>query len=81
MKELQDLTKRSLRDKPFSNVLGKIWTETPSSTPIKEIFTKLRVFKKNYNREIELDDITQLWDRERLGTAEPCMVTIQGKWT
>ena len=77
---IRDWTKESLREKPFSTVKGKIWTETPSSIPLDKIFTKLQWVKKNretygtemeetYGTEMEeLDDITQILSDEKLGT-------------
>ena len=70
--QIQDWTKESLREKPFSTVKGKIWTETPSSIPLDKIFTKLQWVKKNretYGTETEeLDDITQILSEGQLGT-------------
>ena len=68
LKQIQDWTKESLREKPFSTAKGKIWTETPSSIPLEKIFTKLRWVRKE--REIssvkilDLEDITHFWNED-----------------
>ena len=70
-----------MREKPFSTVKGKIWTETPNSIPLEKIFTKLCWVKKN--RETfgvvneELSDITELLS-EQQGIDGPVRILVQG---
>ena len=81
--QIQHWTKESLREKPFSTVKGKIWTETPSSIPLDKIFTKLQWVKKNretYGIEREkLDDITQILSGGQLGTNGTVRILVEGK--
>ena len=83
LEEIQMLTKQSLREKPFSTAKGKIWTETPSSIPLEDIYTKLRWVKK-HRRTFglvfeELTDVTKLLNEHQLGYCGPVRVLAVGK--
>ena len=73
----------SLREKPFSTTKGKIWTETPSCIPLKEIFTKLCWVKLNrLTYEVgmeELADVTHLLSEQHHGENRPKRILIEGK--
>ena len=68
--EIKKWTKESLRAKPFSTAKGKIWTETPSSIPLKKIYTKLSWLKKRKEDQVvvkeELLDINELLGEQQL---------------
>ena len=81
--QIRTWTKESLREKPFSTVKGKIWTETPSSFHFDRMFTRLQWVKKKretYGIETEeLDDITQILSEEKLGTNGTKRILVEGK--
>ena len=55
--------------KPFSSAKSKIWTETPSSIPLKKIYTKLNWLKRKEDQAVvkeELSDITELLGKQQL---------------
>ena len=82
IQQIERWTKESLREKPFSAVKGKIWTETPSSIPLEKIFTKLCWVTKT--RETygvvyeELTDIAHLLIEQQLVANGPVRILVQG---
>ena len=64
LQEIQGWVKQSLREKPFSVAKGKIWTERPSKIPLKDIYTNLRVVKKERKtsgtESTELPDLMEM---------------------
>ena len=69
IEEIKRWTKESLRANPFSSAKSKIWTETPSSIPLKKIYTKLNWLKRKEDQAVvkeELSDITELLDVQQL---------------
>ena len=72
LREIQGWVKQSLREKPFCMAKGKIWTERYSSISLKDIYTNLRVVKKERKTSgtetTELPDLTQMllkpWEQE-----------------
>ena len=46
--------------------------------PLKDIFTRLSLLKKNQTNPEELTDITQLLDERRLETSDPIIITVLG---
>ena len=78
VKQIQQWTKESFLEKPFSTAKGQIWTKTPSSVPLKQIFTGLQWLKKERDGQIvkseELSDITQL-----LNEQQPKQQELKGK--
>lgn len=81
LQDLQQWTRQSLLEKPFSWTQGKLWTETPSSRPLVDIYTELYIIhghkKKTrfpWERRAEnnaVSDITQLFGRVELPTDCP----------
>ena len=71
LQAIRKWTKESLLEKPFSTAKGKIWTETPSNTPLDEIYTKLCLLKKTRSKDTvkteELSEFTQLLIQENDG--------------
>ena len=84
LRQLKEWTKQSLREKPFSTAKGKIWTENPSSIPLKEIFTKLtwvKTCRKTHGLEaLPLCDITQLLNDEQLGVNGAVRILVVGEY-
>ena len=74
IEEIKRWTKESLRTNPFSSAKSKIWTETPSSIPLKKIYTKLNWLKRKEDQAVvkeELSDITDLLDVQQLKQQKP----------
>ena len=71
LQTIKEWTKESLLEKPFCTAKGKIWTETPSDTPLDEIYTNLRLVKKTRSKDTvkteELSEFTQLLSQENDG--------------
>ncbi len=72
LKNIQEWTKRSLRQKPFATAMGKIWTSTPTYMALEQIYTQLSLVQKERNaaateiRQVPLNDIIQLFSAEVL---------------
>ena len=69
IEEIKLWTKESLKSKSFSTAKGKIWTERPSSIPLKHIYTKLNWLKRKEDQVVvkeELSDITELLGEQQL---------------
>ena len=83
VQKLQEWTKQSLRDKPFSTLKGKIWTETPSTVSFQKIYTKLSYAKKSrepYGPVAEnLGDITEILEEQEFNQLSSIRILIQGK--
>ena len=83
LKQLQEWTKQSLKEKPFSTAKGKIWTETPSNIPLEKIFTKLRwveIDRKTHKvTYVNLPDITKLLSNPKLEGKGPVRILVIGK--
>ena len=84
LKQLQEWTKESLKEKPFSTAKGKIWTLTPSSIPLHKIFMKLRwveIDRKTHKvTYVNLPDITKLLSNPKLKGKGPVRILVTGKY-
>ena len=83
LRQLQEWTKESLKEKPFSTAKGKIWRLTPSNIPLHKIFTKLRwveVDRKTHKvTYMNLPDITKLLSNPKLKGKGPVRILVTGK--
>ena len=83
LRQLQEWTKESLKEKPFSTAKGKIWTLTPSSIPLHKIYTKLRwmeIDRKTHEvTYVDLPDITKLLSNPKLKGKGPVRILVTGK--
>ena len=65
IRDIKQWTRESLTEKPFSTAKSKIWTETPNSIPLGEIYTKPCVVKKERKidkvQPVDMVDITQIF--------------------
>ena len=82
LKDIQLVTRQSLRTKPFCLALGKDWTLRPSTLDIRKIYTNLswtRKHRKAYTVEEEdMKNITQILSEEQLGENGPVRILVQG---
>ena len=82
LNEIQELTKQSLRNKPFCLAVGKEWEEKQRKTDLRDIHTKLSWNRKHRKargfKQTELDDITQILNEEQLGEDGPVRILVQG---
>ncbi len=73
MKDIQEWTRQSLREKPFSTAKGKIWTLTPSHIPLETIYTQLNLVQKERDIDLvakeQLSDVSQLFDHKVMNMA------------
>ncbi len=79
---MQELTKQSLRERPFSTVMTRLWTDSPRKEPMEGIYTRLSVVKKH--REMcktstsGISDITQLLSEDHLSKDCPARILVKG---
>ena len=82
LNEIQELTKQSLRNKPFCLAVGKEWEEKQRKMNLRDIHTKLSWNRKHRKargfKQTELDDITQILNEEQLGEDGPVRILVQG---
>ena len=82
LNEIKELTKQSLRNKPFCLATGKEWEEKQRKTDLRDIHTKLSWKRKHRKasgfKQTELEDITQILNEEQLGEDEPVRILVQG---
>ena len=83
MNEIQELTKQSLRTKPFCLTIGKEWEEKQGKMDLRRIHTKLSWTRKQRKasgfKQTKLNDITQILSEEQLGENRPVRILVQGK--
>ena len=83
IRQLQEWTKESLKEKPFSTAKGNIWTETPKSIPLAKIFTKLRwveIDRKTHRvTYVNLPDITKLLSNPKIAGKGPVRILVIGR--
>ena len=69
-----------MKEKPFSTAKSIIWTETPGSIPLEEIYTKPRVVQKQRKMRsietVELKDVNQLLGNPSRPDSPPRILTI-----
>ena len=82
LNEIQELTKQSLRNKPFCLATGKEWEEKQRMMDLRDIHTKLSWTRKQRKtsgfEQTELNDITQILSEEQLGEDGPVRILIEG---
>ncbi len=73
IQKIQEWTRQSLREKPFSTAKGKIWTMTPSHIPLGKIYTQLNLLQKMRGicniKTAPLSDVSQLFNPNLTKTA------------
>ena len=83
LNEIRELTKQSLRNKPFCLAVGKQWEEKQRKMDLRGIHTKLSWTRKHRKacglKQTKLDDITQILSKEQLGEDGPIRILVQGK--
>ena len=83
LKEIQELTKQSLRSKPFCLAIGKEWEEKQRKMDLRGIHTKLSWTRKHRKasgfKQAKLDDITQILSEQQLGEDGPVRILVEGK--
>ena len=83
LNEIQELTKQSLRNKPFCLAVGKEWEEKQRKMDLRDIHTKLSWTRKHRKasgfEQRELNDITQILSQEQLGEDGPVRILVEGK--
>ena len=82
IQDIKRWTRESLKERPFSTAKCKIWTETPSSIPLEEIYTKPRVVQKqrtvcNVTTE-ELKDVSEILGKSSVDCDGPVKVLTTG---
>ena len=83
LREIQKLTRDSLKTKPFSLAVGRDWTPQVDETDLRKIYSKLSWKKKNKsgyvtNRE-DLKDITDILKGREFDEEDPIRILVQGK--
>ena len=85
LNEIQELTKQSLRNKPFCLAIGKEWEENPRKTDLRKIHTDLswsRKHRKAHGYVTEnIHSITDVLSEDDLGEGGPVRILMQGKDT
>ena len=83
LNEIQELTKQSLRNKPFCLAVGKEWEEKQRKMDLRDIHTNLSWSRKHRKasgfKQTELNDITQILSEEQLGEDGPVRILVQGR--
>ena len=84
LQKIKELTKQSLKSKPFSSAIGKDWTLRPSKTDdFRRIYTKMSWKRKHRKastvQQEDQGDITRILNEEQLGDAGPVRILVQGK--
>ena len=83
LNEIQELTKQSLRNKPFCLAVGKEWEEKQRKMDPRDIHTKLSWTRKHRKasgfKQTELNDITQILSEEQLSEDGPVRILVQGR--
>ena len=84
LKKIQELTKQSMKTKPFCLAVSKDWTIPSGKIGLREIYTKLVWKKKNrkacmVEREFR-EDITKILSEERLEDEGPVRILVQGNF-
>ena len=81
--EIQELTKQSLRSKPFCLAVGKEWEEKQRKMDLRGIHTKLSWTRKHRKasgfKQTKLDHITQILSEQQLGEDGPVRILVEGK--
>ena len=83
LNEIRELTKQSLRNKPFCLAVGKEWEEKQRKVDLRDIHTKLSWTRKHRKasgfKQSELNDITHILSEEQLGEDGPVRILVQGR--
>ncbi len=77
--QIQEWTRQSLREKPFSTAKGKIWTMSPNFIPLEKIFL-IFLLQKDRGisdvRKVPLSDVSQLFSQDlAMSACERILVT------
>ena len=79
--EIQELTKQSLRNKPFCLAVGKEWEEKQRKMDLRDIHTKLSWTRKQRKasgfKETKLNNFTQILSKEQLNDDGPVRILIE----
>ena len=83
LREIQKLTKDSLKTKPFSLAVGRDWTLQTDVTDLRKIYSKLSWKKKNKSGYVvdreDLKDITHILNGREFDGEDPVRILVQGK--